>query len=221
MTAATVYATPLGYGGHRLVAVELVDLVQLARSAGHAGHVGREGERVVLEGMARAMAGSPALGLRIDAPSGTYAVLARAVDGVCGRAFAGPFAVLDEHLAVDVDARPARRLLECADVLYGSRPRRAALAAARVRRMLVDSPGCCVAAAPVDGPYRDSSWAAGDRVGPGSVIAGVGSALYGHGCRATGVGPADTGMFASCLHAWRAAGRPLHELTAARMTPIG
>ncbi|MEV0276352.1 hypothetical protein AB0I22_08220 [Streptomyces sp. NPDC050610] len=103
---------PLGYGEqYRLVTVELV------RAAG----------RAALDTVARARAGwsgtAPALGLHLAAPSGTYVVLARAGYGAHGSAFLR--SVPSVILAVDIDARPARRWLECADAPYGTRPRRA------------------------------------------------------------------------------------------------
>ncbi|MDV9191673.1 hypothetical protein R6L23_26270 [Streptomyces sp. SR27] len=147
--------------------------------------------------------------------------------------------VVDEHLVVDVDACQDDSLLDCADVLQGSRTHSAAGALRRLADLTAAHPACGIAAVPLAG--GSGGWAlTGGRAGAGTG-AGTGSraGVRGSGGRAPAGGSdravvlvphslprpyrgsADPSLLPSCVHAWLVAGRSLREWPYARDVPSG
>ncbi|MET4924382.1 hypothetical protein P3L51_18830 [Streptomyces sp. PSRA5] len=114
--------------------------------------------------------------------------------------------VIDEHFVVDVDACRDGRLLDCADVLQGSRARPVADALRRLTDLTSAHPARGIAAIPLAGAGRTSGWA----VAGGSdraVVLVPGGPDPASGARS---------LLPSCLHAWLVAGRSLREWPYAR-----
>ncbi|MYQ81326.1 hypothetical protein GTW64_29905 [Streptomyces sp. SID4923] len=120
--------------------------------------------------------------------------------------------VIDEHLAVDVDACTDASLLECGDVLQGSRACSVAAALRRVVDLSTAHPACGVAAVPLGGGL--SGWALAG--GPGRCAILVPSRV-----RRPGHGSEEQSLLPSCLHAWLVAGRSLREWPDAYAVPTG
>lgn len=120
--------------------------------------------------------------------------------------------VVDEHFVVDVDVCRDGRLLDCADVLQGSRAHPVADALRRLTDLTSAHPACGIAAVPLAGTGGGSGgWA----VAGGSDRAVV---LVPYGpYPATG----QRSLLPSCLHAWLVAGRSLREWPYARNAPSG
>ncbi|MFC8076657.1 hypothetical protein ACFUN8_14095 [Streptomyces sp. NPDC057307] len=120
--------------------------------------------------------------------------------------------VVDEHFVVDVDACRDGRLLDCADVLQGSR---AAHSVADAMRRLTDltsaHPACGVAAIPLTGVGGAGGWAVAAGGASDRAVALVPYGPY----------PAygEPSLLPSCVHAWLVAGRSLREWPYARNAP--
>ncbi|WP_188268234.1 MULTISPECIES: hypothetical protein [unclassified Streptomyces] len=141
----------------------------------------------------------------------------------------GP-SVVDEHLVVDVDACRSGSLLECADVLQGSRAHPVARALRRLSDLTAAHPTCGLAAVPlaVDGAGGASGWAlahGSDR--PVVLIPHWPHQAHGfhqhHGPvrhhwphwssrpQRSRRSLEDHTLLPSCVHAWLVAGRSLRE----------
>ncbi|MGQ4487145.1 hypothetical protein ACN6LM_004172 [Streptomyces sp. SAS_281] len=116
--------------------------------------------------------------------------------------------VIDEHLVVDVDACADASLLECGDVLQGSRASSVAVALRRVADLVAAHPACGVAAVPLGGGL--SGWVVAG--GPDRCAILVPSRAR---------SSAEQSLLPSCLHAWLVAGRSLREWPGARVVPTG
>ncbi|MET9555571.1 hypothetical protein [Streptomyces sp. NPDC006645] len=119
--------------------------------------------------------------------------------------------VVDEHFVVDVDTCGDGRLLDCADVLQGSR---AAHSVADAMRRLTDltsaHPAYGIAAIPLADVAGTGGWAvAGGGPARASVLVPYGP------YPASG----ERSLLPSCLHAWLVAGRSLREWPCARNAP--
>ncbi|MFE4610211.1 hypothetical protein ACFRK5_17955 [Streptomyces niveus] len=121
-----------------------------------------------------------------------------------------PASVIDEHFVVDVDVCRDGRLLDCADVLQGSRARSVADALRRLTDLTSAHPACGIAAVPLAGRGGGSDgWAAAG--GPDRAVVLV---PYG---ASTAAG--QRSLLPSCLHAWLVAGHSLREWPYARDVP--
>lgn len=121
--------------------------------------------------------------------------------------------VIDEHLVVDVDVCGDGSLLDCADVLQGSRTHSVADALHRLAELTSAHPACGIAAVPLAGTGVASSWAlagGADR----SVV------LVPYGADRPYQAPAEQSLLPSCLHAWLVAGRSLREWPNAHAAPF-
>ncbi|WP_405792934.1 hypothetical protein [Streptomyces sp. NBC_01506] len=132
--------------------------------------------------------------------------------------------VIDEHLAVDVDLCRDSRLLDCADVLQGSRAHSAADALRRLRHLTSVHPACGIAAVPLaeagTGTGADADAGAGAGAGGWAVAGGPDRAvvLVPYGPYAA---PGERSLLPSCMHAWLVAGCSLREWPHAREAPSG
>lgn len=124
--------------------------------------------------------------------------------------------VIDEHLVVDVDTCRDGSLLDCADVLQGSRAHSSADALRRLADLMTAHPACGIAAVPLAGAGAGGSggWALADGYDR-SVV------LVPHGPRRPQEGSAEQSLLPSCVHAWLVAGRSLREWPYARQAPAG
>ncbi|WNI23858.1 hypothetical protein [Streptomyces sp. ITFR-16] len=122
--------------------------------------------------------------------------------------------VIDEHLVVDVDTCRDGSLLDCADVLQGSRAHSAAGALHRLASLVAAHPACGIAAVPLAGAGGSGGWALADGYDR-SVV------LVPQDHRPPQAGPAEQSLLPSCVHAWLVAGRSLREWPYAREAPAG
>ncbi|WP_405937615.1 hypothetical protein OG338_13790 [Streptomyces sp. NBC_00726] len=120
--------------------------------------------------------------------------------------------VIDEHLAVNVDACADASLLECGDVLQGSRAYSVAAALRRVVDLIAAHPACGVAAVPLGGGL--SGWALAGGSDRCAIL--VPSRAGRPGCASE-----EQSLLPSCLHAWLVAGRSLREWPDAHVVPTG
>lgn len=144
--------------------------------------------------------------LRARCANASFSVRLSPADGV-HRA-----SVIDEHLAVDVDACRDGSLLDCADVLHGSRAHSAADAFRRLSDLTSAHPACGIAAVPLTGAGGVGGWA----LTSGSDRSVVLVPFVAHG---PDQGSADQSLLPSCVHAWLVAGRSLREWPYARDAP--
>ncbi|MFJ9027436.1 hypothetical protein ACIRQP_02740 [Streptomyces sp. NPDC102274] len=121
-------------------------------------------------------------------------------------------AVIDEHLVVDVDACQDGSLLDCADVLQGSRAYSVVDALRRLAELASAHPACGIAAVPLAGAGGASGWA----VAGGSDRSVV---LVPYGPHRPYQASAEQSLLPSFLHAWLVAGRSLRELPYAHDAP--
>ncbi|MFD3483003.1 hypothetical protein [Streptomyces sp. NPDC058665] len=132
-----------------------------------------------------------------------------------GVGFGGAPAVVDEHLVVDLDVCRDSRLLDCADVLQGSRARSVPDALRRLAELISAHPSCGIAALPLAGAGAGAGvggaggWAVAGGSDRAVVLVPYGPHLPYH---ASGYGS----LLPSCLHAWLVAGRSLREWPYAR-----
>ncbi|MEU8696596.1 hypothetical protein AB0C61_02740 [Streptomyces sp. NPDC048680] len=122
--------------------------------------------------------------------------------------------VIDEHLVVDVDACRDGSLLDCADVLQGSRAHPVADALRRLAELSSAHPACGIAAVPLtaSGTGGAGGWAlagGSDR----SVV------LVRYGPDQPYQVSSEQSLLPSCLHAWLVAGRSLREWPYAHDAP--
>lgn len=123
--------------------------------------------------------------------------------------------VVDEHFVVDVDVCRDGRLLDCADVLQGSRSHPVAGALRRLTDLTSAHPACGIAAVPLAGTGGGSGgWAAAG----GSDRAVI---LVPYGRYGPYLPTGQRSLLPSCLHAWLVAGRSLREWPYARNAPPG
>lgn len=142
----------------------------------------------------------PTLSLTVGLPSGGCVLVARAglADPREGYPRVGhprEGRVLDEHFAVDADVCRERPWLDCADVLYASRPRSAARAERWLTSTVSVHRGCRLAAVPL----LHGGWAAlvsGDR-----RVAVLSAGVRG-----------EPSLLPSCLHGWLVSGGSPPEL---------
>ncbi|WP_406147734.1 hypothetical protein [Streptomyces sp. NBC_01012] len=140
--------------------------------------------------------------------------------------------VLDEHLVVDVDICRDRVLLDCADVLQGSRAHSVPGALRRLARLTAAHPACGIAAVPLAGPGAGPGAGAGYGARSGirtGAAAPRGWVLARASERPVVVLPpgglrphrasAGQSLLPSCLHAWLVTGRTLREWPYARDVP--
>ncbi|WP_329378455.1 hypothetical protein [Streptomyces sp. NBC_01716] len=132
-----------------------------------------------------------------------------------GVGFGGAPAVVDEHLVVDVDACRDNCLLDCADVLQGSRAHSVPDALRRLAALTSAHPSCGIAALPLAGAGGAGAGAgvSGWAVAGGSDRAVV---LVPYGPHLPYQASGDGSLLPSCLHAWLVAGRSLREWPYAR-----
>ncbi|MEV0785091.1 hypothetical protein AB0I52_19375 [Streptomyces sp. NPDC050423] len=126
--------------------------------------------------------------------------------------------VIDEHLVVDVDACRDGSLLDCADVLQGSRAHSVAGALHRLAELTSAHPACGIAAVPLTGAGAGAGGAGGWALAGGSDRSVV---LVPHGPCRPYQAAADPSLLPSCLHAWLVAGRSLREWPYAHDAPSG
>lgn len=130
--------------------------------------------------------------------------------------------VIDEHLVVDVDACRDGSLLDCADVLQGSRARSVAGALHRLAQLTSAHPACGIAAVPLTGAGGGGGGAGGWALAGGSDRSVI---LVPYGpyrpYQATAEPSLLPSLLPSCLHAWLVAGRSLREWPYAHDAPSG
>ncbi|WP_203183302.1 hypothetical protein [Streptomyces pratensis] len=112
--------------------------------------------------------------------------------------------VIDEHLVVDVDSCRDRSLLDCADVLQGSRVHSATGALRRLAVLTSAYPSCGIAAVPLSDAGGVGGWALADGSDRSPVL--VLHRLYGPRQDSS-----EQSLLPSCVHAWMVAGRSLRE----------
>lgn len=120
--------------------------------------------------------------------------------------------VIDEHLVVDVDACRDGSLMDCADVLQGSRAHSVGGALHRLAELTSAHPACGIAAVPLAGAGGASGWA----LAGGSDRSAV---VVPHGPYLPYQASAERSLLPSCLHAWLVAGRSLREWPYAHDAP--
>ncbi|MFI6691307.1 hypothetical protein ACIBLA_05990 [Streptomyces sp. NPDC050433] len=165
----------------------------------------------------------PASPARAGVPAVPAVLRARCADasfgvrlGIADHAHGGA-SVIDEHFAVDVDACRESRLLDCADVLQGSRARSVADTLRRLTDLTSTHPSCGIVALPLAGVGGTGGWAVTG--GPDRAAVLVPRRPY----RTYPTHPAsrEVSLLPSCLHAWLVAGRSLREWPYARVVPSG
>jgi hypothetical protein len=139
---------------------------------------------------------APALSLAVGTPSGQ--VLLRAT---VGAARPGGRQVLDEHFVVNADAHHDTAWLDCADVLYGSRPRPVGDAIRWLRAIVSGRSACRMAAVPL----AKDGWAVLDTARQEVTLLPVAT-------------PGGQWLWPSCLLGWLTAGGTLQELASVRPT---
>ncbi|MEE4491407.1 hypothetical protein [Streptomyces sp. BE230] len=125
--------------------------------------------------------------------------------------------VIDEHFVVDVDACRDGALLDCADVLQGSRALPAARALHRLACLTSAHPACGIAAIPVAGAGGAGGWALARGSDRGAVLVTYIPSIPGPRRQ----GSSEQSLLPSCMHAWLVAGRSLREWPYAREAPAG
>ncbi|NED91133.1 hypothetical protein G3I76_65000 [Streptomyces sp. SID11233] len=125
---------------------------------------------------------------------------------------------IDEHLVVDVDACRDVSLLDCADVLQGSRTRSVLDALRRLAELTSAHPACGIAALPLADAGNGAGVASGWAVAGGSDRSVV---LVRCGPHPLYRASAEPSLLPSCLHAWLVAGRSLREWPHACEAPSG
>ncbi|MYY04755.1 MULTISPECIES: hypothetical protein [unclassified Streptomyces] len=112
--------------------------------------------------------------------------------------------IVDEHLVVDVDTCGEGTLLDCADVLQGSRAHSPADALRRLAVLTSAHPACTLAAVPLAGATGAGGWA---------LACGLdrSMAFVPHGPHRLYQGSAGQSLLPSCVHAWLVAGRSLRQ----------
>ncbi|WP_329130155.1 hypothetical protein OG552_06080 [Streptomyces sp. NBC_01476] len=135
-----------------------------------------------------------ALSLAVPTPAGE--ILLRAS---VGAAHPGGPQVLDEHFVVNADARHEPGWLDCADLLYGSRPRGVSDAVHWLHSITAGRGACRMAAVPL----VKGGWAVLDTVSRQVTLVPV-------------TMPHGQWLWPSCLLGWLTAGGDLQDLTAAR-----
>lgn len=148
-----------------------------------------------------------------------------------GRTDAGrrPVSGVDEHFAVDVDVCRDGSVLDCADVLRGSRALAVADALRRLADLTSDHPARGLAAVPLSGVGDTGGWAAAGGTDRAVVLLPTGAyRLYGprgsyesHHAYASYAASGERSLLPSCLHAWLVAGRSLREWPYAHVVPTG
>jgi hypothetical protein len=115
--------------------------------------------------------------------------------------------VIDEHLVVDVDACRNGSLLDCADVLQGSRAHSVVDARHRLAQLTSAHPACGIAAVPLAGAGGGgaSGWAVAGGSDRSVVLVRYGGPYRPYKASA------EQSLLPSCLHAWLVAGRSLRE----------
>nr|WP_202540175.1 hypothetical protein [Streptomyces sp. SID4937] len=122
--------------------------------------------------------------------------------------------LIDEHLVVDVDACWDGSLLDCADVLQGSRSYSAADALHRLADLISAHPACGIAAVPLAGAGGVRGWALAGGSDRSAVLVPQSPCLPYQASAAQSLLP-------SCVHAWLVAGRSLREWPYARDAASG
>ncbi|MFF3173937.1 hypothetical protein ACFVQ0_15050 [Streptomyces sp. NPDC057900] len=115
---------------------------------------------------------------------------------------------IDEHLVVDVDACRDGSLLDCADVLQGSRTRSVLDALCRLAELTSAHPACGIAALPLADARSGVGGASGWAVAGGSDRSVV---LVRCGPCPPYRASLEQSLLPSCLHAWLVAGHSLRE----------
>ncbi|MGW1813518.1 hypothetical protein ACWCQM_08085 [Streptomyces sp. NPDC002125] len=112
--------------------------------------------------------------------------------------------VIDEHLVVDVDSCRDPSLLDCADVLQGSRAHSVAGALRRLAGLTSAHPSCGIAAVPLSEAGGADGW----------ILAGGSDRspfLVPHRPYRRCQDSSEQSLLPSCVHAWLVAGRSLRE----------
>ncbi|MFI6080064.1 hypothetical protein ACIBBB_03565 [Streptomyces sp. NPDC051217] len=122
--------------------------------------------------------------------------------------------VIDEHLVVDADTCRDGSLLDCADVLQGSRAHTVADALRRLTDLTSAHPARGIAAVPLTGVAGAGGWA----VAGGTDRAVILVPYETHQAYAVS---GERSLLPSCLHTWLVAGRSLREWPQARVAPLG
>ncbi|WP_405823756.1 hypothetical protein OG705_27585 [Streptomyces sp. NBC_00838] len=136
-------------------------------------------------------------------------------------------AVIDEHFVVDVDVCRDGRLLDCADVLQGSRAHSVVDALRRLADLTAAHPACGIAAVPLAGTGGGSGgWAVAGGSDRAVILVPYGpNPEYPKHSRRVKCRPypaaGQRALLPSYLHAWLAAGRSLREWPHARTAPSG
>jgi hypothetical protein len=137
----------------------------------------------------------PALSLAIRTPASHVVLRASA-----GAAQPGGRQVLDEHFVVNADTHREQRWLDCADVLYGSRPRSAADATRWLLAIAAEHDVCRIAAVPL----VKGGWATLDTERKDIALLPVTTSR-------------GQWLLPSCLLGWLTSGGTLGELSSAQL----